>query len=116
VVKPYLEPELEKYFLPNSHGYRRGKSVIEAVGIARQRCWRYDWDLDLDIRSYFDSIDWELLRRTVRKHTDCKWVLLYLERWIKAPVQLADGTLIKREKGTAQRSVISHLLANLFLT
>ena len=115
VVKAYLEPELEKHFLPNSYGYRRGKSAVEAVGVARQRCWRYDWVLDLDIRSYFDSIDWELLMRAVRKHTDCKWALLYLERWLKAPVQLADGTLIEREKGTAQGSVISPLLANLFL-
>jgi len=115
VVKAYLEPELEKHFLPNSYGYRRGKSAIEAVGVARQRCWRYDWVLDLDIRSYFDSIDWGLLMRAVRKHTDCKWVLLYLERWLKAPVQLVDGTLVQREKGTAQGAVVSPLLANLFL-
>jgi len=107
VVKAYLEPELEKHFLPHSYGYRRGKSAVEAVGVARQRCWQYDWLLDLDIRSYFDSIDWELLMRAVRKHTDCKWALLYLERWLKAPVQLADGTLIQREKGTAQGSVVT---------
>jgi RNA-directed DNA polymerase len=115
VVKAYLEPELEKHFLPDSYGYRPGKSAIEAVGVARQRCWRYDWVLDLDIRGYFDSIDWGLLMRAVRKHTDCAWVLLYIERWLKAPVQMADGTLIERVRGTPQGSVISPLLANLFL-
>jgi RNA-directed DNA polymerase len=115
VVKAYLEPELEKHFLPDSYGYRLEKSAIEAVGVARQRCWRYDWVLDLDIRSYFDSIDWALLMRAVREHTTCAWALVYIERWLKAPVQLADGTSIERERGTPQGSVISPLLANLFL-
>lgn len=99
VVKAYLEPELEKVFHANSYGYRPGKSAVEAVGAARQRCWRYDWVLDLDIRSYFDSIDHVLLMRAVRKHTDCPWVLLYMERWLKAPVQLRDGTLEARIGG-----------------
>ena len=67
----------------------------EAVGVARQRCWRYDWVLDLDIKGFFDSIDHELLMRAVRKHTDCKWVLLYIERWMKTPVQLEDGSLVQ---------------------
>jgi RNA-directed DNA polymerase len=115
VVKGYLEPELEKHFHPNSYGYRAGKSALDAVGVARERCWRYAWVLDLDIRSYFDSISHELLLRAVRKHTDCPWVLLYVERWLKAPVQLEDGTLEPREKGSPQGSVISPLLANLFL-
>ena len=115
VVKGYLEPELEKHFHPNSYGYRPGKSALDAVGVARERCWRYAWVLDLDIRSYFDSISHELLLRAVRKHTDCPWVLLYVERWLKAPVQLEDGTLEPREKGSPQGSVISPLLANLFL-
>jgi len=88
---------------------------LDAVGVARERCWRYAWVLDLDIRSYFDSISHELLLRAVRKHTDCPWVLLYVERWLKAPVQLEDGTLEPREKGSPQGSVISPLLANLFL-
>jgi RNA-directed DNA polymerase len=74
------------------HGYRPGKSALDAVGVARQRCWRYDWVLDLDIRSFFDEIDTELLMRAVRKHTDCPWVLLYLERWLRAPAQMADVT------------------------
>jgi group II intron reverse transcriptase/maturase len=115
VAKRYLEPILEEYFHPDSYGYRPGKSAIEAVGTARQRCWRYDWVLDLDIKGFFDSIDHRRLMRAVRKHTDCKWVLLYIERWLKAPVQLEEGRLIHREKGTPQGGVISPLLANLFL-
>jgi group II intron reverse transcriptase/maturase len=115
VVKGYLEPELEKHFHPDSYGYRPGKSALDAVGVARERCWRYAWVLDLDIKSYFDTISHELLLRAVRKHTDCPWVLLYIERWLKAPVQLADGTLEPRERGTPQGSVISPLLSNLFL-
>jgi group II intron reverse transcriptase/maturase len=115
VVKRYLEPILEEYFHPDSYGYRPGKSAIEAVGTARQRCWRYDWVLDLDIKGFFDNIDHELMLRAVRKHTDCKWLLLYIERWLKAPVQLEDGTLVTRDKGSPQGSVISPLLANLFL-
>jgi group II intron reverse transcriptase/maturase len=115
VVKGYLEPELEKHFHPDSYGYRPGKSALDAVGVARERCWRYAWVLDLDIKSYFDTISYELLLRAVRKHTDCPWVLLYIERWLKAPVQLEDGTLEPRERGTPQGSVISPLLSNLFL-
>ena len=115
VVKGYLEPELEKHFHPDSYGYRPGKSALEAVGVTRRRCWRQDWVLDLDIRAFFDSIGHNLLMRAVRKHTDCSWVLLHTERWLKAPVQLTDGTLEPRQKGTPQGSVISPLLANLFL-
>src|ERR1700758_605461 len=115
VVRRYLEPILEPEFHPDSYGYRPGKSAIDAVQTARQRCWRYDWVLDLDVRAFFDSIDWELLLRAIRHHTDCAWVLLYIERWLKAPVQLEDGTLEPREKGSPQGSVISPLLANLFL-
>ena len=83
--------------------------------MARQRCWRYDWTLHLDIRSYFDSIPHELLLKAVRKHTDCAWVRLYIERWLRAPVQLENGTLEPPEKGSPQGSVISPLLSNLFL-
>jgi group II intron reverse transcriptase/maturase len=115
VVKRYLEPLVEPYFHPDSYGYRPGKSALDAVGVARQRCWRYDWVLDLDIQGFFDSIDTELLMRAVRKHTTCPWVLLYIERWLKAPVQMADGRLIVRERGTPQGGVISPCLANLFL-
>jgi group II intron reverse transcriptase/maturase len=109
VVKAYLEPELEKCFHPDSYGYRPGKSALQAVGVARERCWRYAWALDLDIRAFFDSIPHELLLRAVRKHTDSPWALLYIERWLKAPVQLEDGALEPREKGTPQGSVITPL-------
>ena len=115
VVKMYLEPKVEPYFHEDSYGYRPKKSAIEALGITRQRCWRYDWVLDLDIRGFFDNLDHELLMRAVRKHTDSEWILLYVERWLKAPVQLKNGTLVKREKGTPQGGVASPLLANLFL-
>lgn len=115
VVKARLEPELEKYFHVDSYGYRPGKSAIEAVGVARQRCWRYNWVLDIDIKGFFDNIDHELLMRAVRKHTDSKWIRLYIERWLTAPVQMPDGTLVKSGKGTPQGGVISPLLANLFL-
>lgn len=115
VAKIYLEPLVEPQFHPDSYGYRPGKSAIEAVGVTRQRCWRYDWVLDLDIKGFFDNLDHELLMRAVRKHTDCKWLLLYIERWLQAPAQLTDGTLVPRQKGTPQGGVISPLLANLFL-
>lgn len=115
VVKRRLEPELEKVFHQDSYGYRPGKSAIEAVGVARQRCWKFNWVLDLDIKGFFDNIDHGLLMRAVRKHTDCKWILLYIERWLKAPVQLEDGRMERRDKGTPQGGVISPLLANLFL-
>lgn len=115
VVKMYLEPELEPLFHEDSYGYRPGKSAIDAVGRARERCWKYDWVLDVDIKGFFDNIDHELMMKAVRKHTECKWILLYIERWLTAPVQLEDGTLEARDKGTPQGGVISPLLANLYL-
>ncbi len=115
VVKRHLEPLVEPLFHKDSYGYRPGRSAHQALAVARQRCWRDDWVLDLDIRAFFDSIGWGLLMRVVRYHTDCQWVLLYIERWLKAPVGTSDGTFESREKGTAQGSVISPLLANLFL-
>lgn len=114
-VKMYLEPKLEPHFHPDSYGYRPKKSAVEAVGVARQRCWRYDWVLDVDIKGFFDNLNHELIMRAVKKRTGCKWVLLYIERWLKASAQGADGALISREKGTPQGGVISPLLANLFL-
>ena len=115
VARRYLEPILEPVFHGDSYGYRPGRSAIDAVRTARQRCWRYDWVLDLDVKSYFDSIDWELMLAAVRRHTDCPWVLLYVERWLKAPVQMEDGSIVPRTAGTPQGGVISPLLANLFL-
>src|SRR5471030_2999732 len=115
VVERHLEPLVEPQFHPDSYGYRPGKSALDAVDRARQRCWRHDWVLDLDIKAFFDSIDTELLMRAVRKHTDCLWALLYIDRWLKARVRMADGRLIGRERGTPQGGVISPFLANLFL-
>ena len=115
VVRRYLEPCLEPVFYVDSYGYRPGKSAIDAVRQARQRCWRYDWVLDLDVKAYFDSIDWELMLRAVRHHTSCPWVLLYIERWLRAPVQLEDGSVVLRTSGTPQGGVVSPVLANLFL-
>lgn len=115
VAKMHLEPELESHFHPDSYGYRPGKSAHNAIGVARQRCWRYNWCVDLDIKGFFDNLDHELVMRAVRKHTDSKWILLYVERWLKAPGQQADGTQVERNKGTPAGGVISPLLANLFL-
>ena len=115
VVKSRLEPEVEPLFHPDSYGYRPGKSAWDAVGKARQRCWRQDWIIDLDIQGFFDNIDQDLLRRAVRKHAKDKWVVLYIERWLQAPIEEEDGPLVPREKGTPQGGVISPLLANLFL-
>lgn len=115
VVRRYLEPRLEPVFHGDSYGYRPGRSAIDAVRVARQRCWRYDWVLDIDIKAFFDSLDWELLLRALRHHTDCAWVLLYIERWLKAPIQREDGSLESRSAGTVQGSGISPILANLFL-
>jgi len=115
VVKMNLEPKVEPYFHPDSYGYRPKKSAIEAVGQARKRCWRNDWVVDIDIKGFFDNLDHELLMRAVRKHTDEKWVLLYIERWLVAPIELEDGTQISRQKGTPQGGVISPLLSNIFL-
>nr|CBH37051.1 probable RNA-directed DNA polymerase (reverse transcriptase) [uncultured archaeon]CBH38004.1 probable reverse transcriptase [uncultured archaeon]CBH38007.1 probable reverse transcriptase [uncultured archaeon]CBH38194.1 conserved hypothetical protein containing group II intron, maturase-specific, and reverse transcriptase domain [uncultured archaeon]CBH38523.1 conserved hypothetical protein containing Group II intron, maturase-specific, and reverse transcriptase domain [uncultured archaeon] len=115
VAKMYLEPLVEPYFHKDSYGYRPGKSAIQAVGVTRKRCWRYDWMLEFDIKGLFDNINHNLLIRAVRKHTNCKWMLLYIDRWLKAPFQRQDGTLVQREKGTPQGGVISPLLANLVL-
>src|SRR6516165_5887664 len=102
-----------RYFM--STPMRPGKSAVEAVHTARERCWRYDWVLDVDISGFFDSIDWELMLKAVRHHTDCRWALLYIERWLKAPVQMEEGSIVPRVAGTPQGGVISPLLANLFL-
>ncbi len=115
VVKQFLEPLIEPHFHEDSYDYRPGKSAIDAVGVARQRCWRYPWVLDLDIKGFFDNIDHELMMKAVRQHTDCRWVLMYVERWLKCQVQYPDGSVELRDKGTPQGGVVSPLLANLFL-
>jgi RNA-directed DNA polymerase len=111
----YLEPKVEPLFHPDSYGYRPGRSALQAVGVCRERCWRRNWVIDLDIRAFFDSVPHELVLRAVRRHTDERWILLYVERWLKAPLQQQDGTLVQRDRGTPQGSSISPLLANLFL-
>jgi RNA-directed DNA polymerase len=113
VVKRYLEPEVDKHFHPASYGYRPGQAAIEAVGQARARCWRDDWVLALDIHGFFDNLDHALMLRAVKKHTDCPWVLWYIDRWLRAPVQMPDGTLVNRAKGTPPGGVVSPRLANL---
>jgi len=115
VVRAYLEPEVEPLFHPDSYGYRPGRSALDAVATCRQRCWKRDWVIDLDLKAFFDSLDHGLMMRAVSKHTDLRWVLLYVERWLKAPLQMKDGTLVTRDRGTPQGSAISPLLANLFL-
>ena len=110
-----LEEKLEPIFHHDSYGYRPGRSAHDALAAARKRCWGKDWVLDLDVRAFFDSVPHDLLLKAVAHHTDERWVLLYIERWLKAPMQMQDGTLVTREKGTPQGSPISPLLANLFM-
>lgn len=115
VVKQTIEPALDKIFLADSYGYRPDKSALDAVGVTRERCWKYDWVLEFDIKGLFDNIDHTLLMRAVRKHVTCPWALLYIERWLTAPMLREDGTLIERARGTPQGGVVSPILANLFL-
>jgi RNA-directed DNA polymerase len=115
VVKKRLEPIVEPHFHGDSYGYRPGKSALDAIAQARRRCWRDDWVLDMDIRGFFDALDHKLVMRAVSKFTQCKWTLLYIERWLKADVILPSGELMRRTQGTPQGGVISPLLANIFL-
>lgn len=115
VAKMVLEPMVEPQFHPDSYGYRPGKSALDAVAAARQRCWRMDWVIDLDISAFFDNLRHDLVMKAVAHHTDLKWLHLYVERWLKAPLQLKDGTLKDRTAGTPQGGVVSPLLANLFM-
>lgn len=115
VAKQYLEPLAEPYFHPDSYGYRPGKSALDAIGVTRRRCWRYNWVVDLDIKGFFDNLDHKLVMRAVEKHTNCEWILLYVERWLTAPLQTNDGNVEARSKGTPQGGVISPLLANMLM-
>ncbi len=115
VVKMVLEPEVEKVFHPDSYGYRPGRSALDAVAVARKRCWEFDWVIDLDIRAFFDSMPHDLVERAVAHHTDLAWVRLYVGRWLRAAVVRPDGTREERTKGTPQGSPLSPSLANLFL-
>ena len=115
VVKQMIEPNLDAIFLADSYGYRPGKSALDAVGVTRKRCWEYDWVLEFDIKGLFDNIDHALLLKAVRKHVTCPWAVLYIERWLTAPMVMEDGTQVERICGTPQGGVVSPLLANLFL-
>jgi RNA-directed DNA polymerase len=115
VVKMYLEPQVEPLFHPDSYGYRPGRSALDAVGRCRERCLEAFWVIDLDIKAFFDTLDHELVMRAVGKHTDQRWILLYVQRWLQAPMQKEGGSLVARESGSPQGSAISPLLANLFM-
>jgi RNA-directed DNA polymerase len=115
VVKQALEPQVDPHFLEDSYGYRPGKSAFQALAKARERCWKYDWVLDLDIKGFFDTIDHDLLMAAVRKFTNGKWMLMYIERWLKADLIDRDGNVQNRSVGTPQGGVISPLLSNIFL-
>ena len=115
VARGYLEPEVEPVFHEDSYGYRPGRSQHHALSVCRERCWRQDWVLDLDLKSFFDSVSWDLVLKAVAHHTDQRWILLYVERWLKAPLQREDGSLVERDRGTPQGSAISPLLANMML-
>jgi RNA-directed DNA polymerase len=115
VVRSYLEPRVEPHFHRDSYGYRPGRSALDAVGVCRERCWRYGWVIDLDYQSFFDSLDHELVLRAVAAHTSERWILIYVERWLKAPIQQEDGIVVARDRGTPQGSAISPVLANVFL-
>jgi group II intron reverse transcriptase/maturase len=115
VVAMFLEPLVEPRFHPDSYGYRPGRSAHDALATCRERCWKYDWVIDLDVQKFFDEVPWDLIVRSVEAVTDCRWVLLYVKRWLAAPLQHPDGILVQREKGTPQGSAVSPVLANLFM-
>jgi group II intron reverse transcriptase/maturase len=115
VVAARLEKAVEPVFHPDSYGYRPRRGALDAVAACRKRCWRKDWVIDLDIRKFFDSVPWHLIVKAVEAHTSLPWVLLYVKRWLAAPVQQPDGTLQARDRGTPQGSAVSPVLANLFM-
>jgi group II intron reverse transcriptase/maturase len=115
VVAMYLEERAEPRFHRDSYGYRPNKSALEAVGVCRRRCWEYDWIIDLDVQKFFDEVPWDLVVKAVEAVTDASWVLLYVKRWLSAPLQRPDGTLVERDRGTPQGSAVSPILANLFM-
>ncbi|HCC04365.1 MAG TPA: group II intron reverse transcriptase/maturase [Clostridiales bacterium] len=115
VAKMYFEPNVEKLFYQDSYGYRPNKSAIDAVGVLRERCWKKDWVVDFDIKGLFDNIRHDYLIEMVKRHTNEQWIILYVERWLKTPFKMQDGTIVDRTAGTPQGGVISPVLANLFL-
>ncbi len=115
VVAMFLEPLVEPGFHQDSYGYRPGKSAHDALQACRERCWKYDWVIDLDVQAFFDEVPWDLIVGAVEAVTDARWVLLYVKRWLAAPLKQPDGALIERTMGTPQGSAVSPVLANLFM-
>jgi RNA-directed DNA polymerase len=115
VVAKRIEEKVEPAFHDDSYGYRPGRSALHAIETCRRRCWKSAWVIDLDIQKFFDSVSWDLVVKAVEANTDLPWVVLYVKRWLEAPLQLSDGTLQKRDCGTPQGSAVSPVLANLFL-
>src|SRR3984893_17626673 len=115
VVASRLESVVEPKFHPDSYGYRPRKGALDAVRKCRERCWKYDWVIDLDVRKFFDTVPWDLMVKAVEANTDLPWVVLYVKRWLAAPLALPDGTLLQRDRGTPQGSAVSPVIANLFL-
>jgi RNA-directed DNA polymerase len=107
VVARRLEKTVDPVFHPDSYGYRPGRSALEAVAVCRRRCWKHDWVIDLDISRFFDSVRWDLIIKAVRAHTDLPWIILYLRRWLAAPMQMPDGTMLARDQGTPQGGLCS---------
>ncbi|HEY6525313.1 MAG TPA: group II intron reverse transcriptase/maturase [Solirubrobacteraceae bacterium] len=114
-VAIFLEPVVEPRFHQDSYGYRPGRSAHDALAVCRERCWKFDWVIDLDVQAFFDEVPWDLVIRAVQTVTDARWVLLYVRRWLAAAIQQPDGTLVQRSRGTPQGSAISPVLANLFM-
>lgn len=115
VVAARLEKVVEPKFHVDSYGYRPGRSALDAVARCRERCWGHDWVIDLDIQKFFDSVPWDLIVKAVEANTDLPWIVLYVKRWLTAPIQRADGSQAERDRGTPQGSAVSPVLANLFL-
>jgi retron-type reverse transcriptase len=102
VVARHLGVRVEPVFHGDSYGYRPGRSALDAARVCRDRCWKRDWVIDLDIQKFFDSVRWDLIVKAVEAHTSAPWVVLYVRRWLAAPLQLPDGTLAQRDRGTPQ--------------
>ena len=115
VAAARIEAAAEPVFHPGSFGYRPGRSALDAVGACRENCWRYDWVIDLDISRFFDTVRWDLVVKAVQAHVSLPWVILYVRRWLAAPIVMPDGTMAERDQGTPQGSAVSPVLANLFM-
>jgi RNA-directed DNA polymerase len=115
VVAARIEAVVEPKFHPDSYGYRPRRGALDAVGKCRERCWKYDWVIDLDVQRFFDTVPWDRIVAAVEANTALPWVILYVKRWLAAPIQMPDGTLAARDRGTPQGSAVSPVLANLFM-